>query len=171
MGTEGKLGNKIIDFQYDPESIKATKSLSYTQKKILKMAQPLISFSSGEAQQMSFDLIFDAHHDPDKDDVASDLNALRDLAVPRDSGGNRIVKPPSHGQSLDYGVSEKIGGVPPRLVIALGIRVWPGFMSKIDVTEQKHGTTGGASYGNKVTRAEVTLEFLVVEEEQMFVDF
>lgn len=167
-----KSQGNVIDFQYDPEKIKTTKELNFNEKSLIHLAQPLISFKGGKTQSASMSIYFDAHQSPNRDHVANDLDTIRGFQVPRDKSGKLVVSPPAWGSNAVKKNSGKLGGVPPVIDIALGRnRTWTGFLTKLTVTELKHGTTEMTKRNKLCTRAKLDLEFLILEEENLYVDF
>lgn len=165
-------GNSRIKFQYNPESITVSKGNEYNKESIQGLPSPLLSFKHGAAQTTSFPLFFDAHHEPDKDHVEEELDQLRRLMVPLDYNGSPVTAPPQWGEGQRYSISAgAVGGVPPNVTVGLGDRVWETKITKIKVEEQKHGTTPATKGTYKCTRAKVNIDFLVIEDQRLFVNF
>lgn len=179
-----------LPFQYHPEDIVETKSLSWNRYPILGVGQPLLSYSGGDTRTLRFRILLDAHASPHPaGHVEEDLRVIRTLSVPFDvsnkptqevpeSPASRVRIPAPEGRGgvpgAPAGLRAPRGagrpfGVPPMVKIALGGRVLRGVLENLEVQEVLHGTTPQAAASRACTRAWVTFDFIVIEDSRMLV--
>lgn len=167
------LGIKIV-FQYNPQTLTDEEAVNWHLTDIQGQAGPLLTFQNSGPHTKTFEILLDAHSSPHpQGHVGEDIDNIWRLTVPHDKSGHPIIIPPAHGVSGSGTPtkSKQVVGVPPLVKIIYGGRVQKGIIRNLKVEEQLHGTTQAAKPLVLPTRARVTFDFYIVDDERMFVTY
>ena len=176
--TQGIISNTalgiFIVFQKNPESVTEESAVDWTLTNIQGQANPLMSFSCRGAKHRRFDILIDAHATPHPlGHIGRDLDNLEMLTVPYDKAGKPLIIPPQRGIGLGRAMttSDEVVGVPPIVKLVYGGRIETGFINSLMIEETLHGTTPQAKALVLPTRANVSFDWVIIEDPRMLITF
>jgi len=177
QSTKGRIYNDAlgidISFQYNPEKLDFEKPVLWHDETIGGMHEPLTTFERGDKKILSLRILLDAFHTKHpRGHVLADINDYYCLTYPYDHAGLPTLPLPQPTRGVrNPGTVGKPGGIPPLVKIAYAGRVFAAVVENVAHEEVMNGIIDPAKDQNLPIRAWVDLEFRVIEDYRMYVDF